>query len=953
MRRLSTLLLLVLLLAACTGSPSPTPTDATATPAADAGGTPQPADGPTDEPGGENGKTTISFAAFDYERQTYEPLIKKFKEENPNIDVVLVPLDDLMNVPGNPPDADYSPQAQLRRIVSGADTAPAIIVQPETIGSDLLLDLAPLMDADSSFKRDDFFPGALEQYTAKGGTRVLPRYVYAQMLTYNKELFKNAGLPEPKPGWTWTDLLGAAEQLAKKNGSKVDTYGYFDISGGFLPLFSMLKDQGIDLLNTPSAEVKLDRPEVVSTVTQFRKLIDSGAIFRPEFKEAGPSIDPNQLINDGHVGIWASEFSSGGPAVDGPPSATPSFPFATGQVPYPSLPFSIFGGGVDGFIISSGTTHPNESWKWIEFLSRQITDDVALKGGPRGFSPPGRVPARQSLADQSGFWKNLDPQAAEAYKWAIAHPAPPPERTPDYMVFGALSQALDQVLGTDKKDPQKALQEAQKQLEQQVAEVQLTPTPKPSTGPVVVATPEPQAAPEGATTIHFSANGYNPPDLRRLARAFRDQHPEIFVDISSTEVFTDTPTAALLGQKNDCFALYTPPQTDADFKALLDLQPLFDADASFPISDYPATLLGPYQHGGGLYGLPYAATMRTLNYNKTAFEAAGIKPPTEKWKPDDFLAAAQALTKGDGDKKQFGYVPLGGAQQDMFFFLSQFGGQLITGSGKDIRPNFTDPKVVQGLQWYLDLSSVHKVMPPLKFPYSRDDANFEDHSYEYVQNGRAGLWFDQGYGMFGGPNSGGIGIKGGGPGGPGGAGANFEIGLAPLPVGASGLHSGDFYLRGLHISAQTQQAAACWEWLKFLSADITSLQGSIPARSSIMTSDEFAKQAAPDMLALAKVYADVLKQQPQQSGPSADPNTIYQMDTYWFYKALSEALDKKTPLDQGLADAQKFTTAWLDCMGKSPNKPATCATQVDPNYKGFNTEDPPAGPIPVDAVPRG
>ncbi len=121
-----------------------------------------------------------------------------------------------------------------------------------------------------------------------------------------------------------------------------------------------------------------------------------------------------------------------------------------------------------------------------------------------------------------------------------------------------------------------------------------------------------------------------------------------------------------------------------------------------------------------------------------------------------------------------------------------------------------------------------------------------------------------------------------------------------------------------------------------------------------MASDEFAKQAAPDMLALAKVYADVLKQQPQQSGTATDPNTIYQMDTYWFYKALSEALDKKTPLDQGLADAQKFTSAWLDCMDKNPNKPATCAMQVDPSYKGFNTEDPPNEPgRPIDAVPRG
>jgi hypothetical protein len=59
---------------------------------------------------------------------------------------------------------------------------------------------------------------------------------------------------------------------------------------------------------------------------------------------------------------------------------------------------------------------------------------------------------------------------------------------------------LEQILGAEKKDPQKVLQEAQKQLEQQLADVQLTPTPKPDTSPVIVATPEPQTAPDGVNT---------------------------------------------------------------------------------------------------------------------------------------------------------------------------------------------------------------------------------------------------------------------------------------------------------------------------------------------------------------------------------------------------------------------------------------------------------------------
>src|SRR5262249_13856960 len=355
----------------------------------------------------------------------------------------------------------------------------------------------------------------------------------------------------------------------------------------------------------------------------------------------------------------------------------------------------------------------------------------------------------------------------------------------------------------------------------------------PDTNPVIVATPEPQAAPGGAATINFSVDGYNPSDIRRVARSFRDQHPEIFVQIKATNAYTEPPSLAKVAQTNDCFTLYAPPPNHDDFKALLDLQPLFDADATFPVADFAPALLTPYQRNGGLFGLPYAVTLRTLNYNKTAFDAAGIKTPSYQWKPDDFLAAAQTLTKGEGEKKQFGYVPLSGAQQDLMFFVGQFGGKLVNGSGKEARPNFGDPKVVQAVQWCLDLAGVHKVMPPIKFPYKRDDPGFEDKSYEYVTNGRAAMWFDQGYGMFGGPD-GVPPIKGIDPNGP--QPPKFEVGIAPLPIGGGGLNSADLYLRGFHISAKTQQSQACWEWLQFLSAHINNPQGGVPAPTSRLPS---------------------------------------------------------------------------------------------------------------------
>ncbi|HEX9440998.1 MAG TPA: extracellular solute-binding protein, partial [Roseiflexaceae bacterium] len=668
MRRLISLLLLLAFLTACAGPADPPATAGDAAPTPGQGVDTTPAPGPSDgtpAPSGDGGPVTISYAASDVDRVVFEGLAKKFMADNPNIKVVIVPLDDLMNIQN--PNGQYNPLDVVRSVVSGADTAAAgaVYIPPEAFGSGLLIDLKPLMDADPAFKREDFYPGALEQYSVKGGTWLLPRYLNAQILTYNKELFKLANLPEPKPDWTWNDLLGAAQQIGKKSGGAGDTYGFWDVTGGVVTLVAMLQSQGIDLLNGPSNDVRLDRPEIVAAVKKLRELSDSGAPYNAAYKGGGgPGADPQQLIRDGRVDIWASE-SEFVVVEDGPNRSqkpTP-LPFATGKVPYPNVgSFFNGGGGGDGYFISAGTEHPQEAWKWIEFLSRQQTEQNGANGYPPGFSSFGRIPARESLAEQIGFWKDIDDETAAVYKWTIAHAAKTPERTPDYASLGALSQAVSQVIADKKLDPAKALAEAQKQLEQQVAQAQLTPTPAPDTSPVLVATPEAQDAPEGATTVIFGVDGYNPPDMRRIARKFREKHPEIFVKITSTQALTEPPSLEKVAQTNDCFSWFALPQSEAEYKALLDLQPLFDADAAFPRSDFPEALLTPYKHNSGLFGLPYAVNLRTLNYNKTAFDAVGIKPPSAAWKPSDFLAAAQALTKGEGGKKQYGYVPLGGPQ---------------------------------------------------------------------------------------------------------------------------------------------------------------------------------------------------------------------------------------------------------------------------------------------------
>lgn len=858
---------------------------------------------------------TISFAAWDHERHLFEPLAEKFMQEHPDITVVLVPMEDLVRRGEGGMD---SPTATLRQVVSGADTAISWGISPEALRSDLLLDLTPLMEADPSFDRNDFYPAALQQYTTSEGLWGLPRRVQVRVLSYNAELFQAAGLPAPAAGWGWNDLLGAAEQIATKRGQTVETYGFFDLSGGIFTFLALCEQQGIDLLSTPAREMQLDRDEIVTIVRRILDLKESGALFHAE---PGPpaerEVDPQQLIRDGRIGVWDHEFAMHAFTPEGEGESA-SFAFDVGNVPYPSLSTNIMGfGSGEGYIISSGTRHPEAAWSWIEFLSRQQIDPQM------GTMTTGLFPARRSVAEEVGYWDNFSEAEAAAYQQALEQQTPMPARTPDTVGLNVLVEALMPLLRGDEEDVEKALSDAQIQLEERVAEVQMTPTPEPETGPVVVATPEPQEAPQGAASISFFSMSTSPTELRQVSRAFREEHPDIFVEIASTRMMTGPAELSQLARSYDCFTSSGPTLEEDASSYLLDLQPLFDADATFAQDDYPPALLERYRRNGQLVGLPQGFMMRTLNYNRTAFDAAGIMPPDAEWTVDDFLGAALALTTGEGDTKQYGYVPVGVPIQDLVFFVRQFGGRLTIGSGEQAQPNYSDPNVVAAIRWYLDLAEVHRVMPPIFLPYQRD-SQYNGESSGLIQEGRAGMWFDYGHGMFGTPQSM---PEGEGPA------RDFDVGIAPLPIGSGGLSGDDLgYSESLHISAQSSQPQACWEWLKHLSGSVSLLRWTVPARMSVAQSEAFLAQAQPGAAELAQVYRETLA----AAGSSVGNLETTEMSdmSYWLFEAINLAIDGEAELDAALVEAQNTASAFQDCVANGGER-ADCAQQVDPDYDGY------------------
>ncbi|MED1783146.1 ABC transporter substrate-binding protein [Brevibacillus fortis] len=198
-----------------------------------------------------------------------------------------------------------------------------------------------------------------------------------------------------------------------------------------------------------------------------------------------------------------------------------------------------------------------------------------------------------------------------------------------------------------------------------------------------------------------------------MAEEFNKENPDITVKPVYTGSYQDTTTkvqAAVQGK--------TPP--DVAVMLSTELHTMMDMDAILPLDDFIAKdggseyvndffpgFLANSQVGGKTYSIPFQRSTIVLYYNKDAFKEVGLdpeKPPTS-W---DELVSYAAKLKKDG---RYGIeIPSSSFTYWMFQALAlQNGKNLMSEDGKKV---FLDtPENVEALQFWVDLSKKHQVMP--------------------------------------------------------------------------------------------------------------------------------------------------------------------------------------------------------------------------------------------------
>jgi sn-glycerol 3-phosphate transport system substrate-binding protein len=158
-----------------------------------------------------------------------------------------------------------------------------------------------------------------------------------------------------------------------------------------------------------------------------------------------------------------------------------------------------------------------------------------------------------------------------------------------------------------------------------------------------------------------------------------------------------------------------------------DMFTLIDQGAIVPVSDlvsaagdkawldsfFPAFMTNS-RTAGKTWGVPFQRSTIVQYWNKELFKAAGLDPEKGPANWAELVEFSKKLTKADanGNTSQWGVkLPSSGFPYWIFQGLTTPNGAVLM-NAEGNSTSFDDPAVVEALQYWVDLSAKHKVMPP-------------------------------------------------------------------------------------------------------------------------------------------------------------------------------------------------------------------------------------------------
>ena len=319
--------------------------------------------------------------------EPFNNAIASFEAEQPDVDVQL----------------EAVPQGYGDKLLTqfAAGTAPDVIQVGDGdiskfVSQGVLEPLDGYIEGDDPLDMGVFFPAVASIGQVEGETYLLTKDYSPLVLFYNKKLFDEAGVAYPDETWTWDDLLAAAQQLTKPDGSQwgiqiPNSWGDWLWPRGMMPL---IFQNGGELISEDGTKTTgyLNSPETVEAIQWYVDLFKVHKV--APTKQDVEALAGQDLFQTGRVAmLWTGRW----PLKDFLANSELSFgtaPLPQGKERANSICWA-------GFAVYSKSQNKDAAWAFLKHLT---AEEGAQEFADYAFT------AVQPIAEQQGL--DTDPYNA-------------------------------------------------------------------------------------------------------------------------------------------------------------------------------------------------------------------------------------------------------------------------------------------------------------------------------------------------------------------------------------------------------------------------------------------------------------------------------------------------------------------------------------------------------------
>ena len=309
-------------------------------------------------------KTKITYALWDEsQKPVFDQIVAKFEETNPDIDVEVQLT----------PWSDYWTKLDAAMGAgSAADVFWMNTFLPKYVKAGVLEPLDSYIQA-SGIDMNGYVGVVRDPYKMDGVQYAMPKGMDTVQVFYNKAIFKQYGVDEPKDGWTWADMVNLGKDLKDKTkaagGSEYPLVMELDPQPSY---FNFIKQDGGFVVSDDQKTAGFDQAGTVKSYQDVLDLMKDGVM--PDYKvlsdTKGTDLFLSQKAAMLFMGSWKALLMD-----------EASFASDIGVVPMPKMDqsnTSVIAGL--GYAMNVNCQNKEAAWKLIQFLSGEEANKMQAEG---------------------------------------------------------------------------------------------------------------------------------------------------------------------------------------------------------------------------------------------------------------------------------------------------------------------------------------------------------------------------------------------------------------------------------------------------------------------------------------------------------------------------------------------------------------------------------------------